>query len=525
MKSRLRHIFLFLVLSLPALASAFDTDSIIAELDHIVSRRDTYYAHQAWRIDSVKRITPTIPSDDYVARANHYHELFSRYKAFQSDSARSYATRGLDMALRTSDPDLIVRARADELFSYIAAGNFTAAVDVVRSTDLSQASPARRGEFYFLCIRLFSDISCFVDGTFTDANAARSRAYSDSVLAIMPPESYEGRYASIYTTLSELTHRQRIEMFSRILSESRIPASEQAMISSMLADNYRDADEPEGFVYFKALSAILDIRSGKHETTATRELAKYMIEHGDHDRAFKYINVALEDANFFNAPHRKAEISNILPLIEAVRYNNVESDRTLLAWLLGLMVLLSATLVWAILYARRKAKEVGRRKKELEAAVDKLNESNRIKEEYIGYSFQVNSRNLTKMEELYKTVHRKLKARMYDDLDQSLRDSDLQRERKQVLKDFDTIFLKLFPAFPERYAALFPADETPLCAPGELTPEMRIFALIRLGVTDIGSIAQFLDYSTNTVNTYKTRAKKRSLLPNDRFEPAIQEIS
>lgn len=189
------------------------------------------------------------------------------------------------------------------------------------------------------------------------------------------------------------------------------------------------------------------------------------------------------------------------------------------------MVLLSATLVWAILYARRKAKEVGRRKKELEAAVDKLNESNRIKEEYIGYSFQVNSRNLTKMEELYKTVHRKLKARMYDDLDQSLRDSDLQRERKQVLKDFDTIFLKLFPAFPERYAALFPADEAPLCAPGELTPEMRIFALIRLGVTDIGSIAQFLDYSTNTVNTYKTRAKKRSLLPNDRFEPAIQEIS
>ena len=80
----------------------------------------------------------------------------------------------------------------------------------------------------------------------------------------MPPASYEGRYASIYTTLSELTHRQRIEMFSRILSESRIPASEQAMISSMLADNYRDADEPEGFVYFKARSAILDIRSGKH---------------------------------------------------------------------------------------------------------------------------------------------------------------------------------------------------------------------------------------------------------------------
>lgn len=523
MKNFLVTAFLAL-LGASGVSGALNTDSIIRELDHIVERRDTWYAHQAWRIDSLKKLTAAIPSDDYSRRADRYHELFTGYKAFQSDSAQAYARRELDMALRMADADAIVRARSDELFSYIAAGNFTAAVDVVRQTDLSRASDRRRGEFYFLCIRLFSDISCFVDGTFTDANAARSRAYSDSVLTIMDPASYEGRYAGIYTTLADLTYSERIAMFSGILRESDISPGEQAMISSMLADNYRDNHDDEGFVYYKALSAILDIRSGKRETTAIRELAKYMIEHGDHSRAFTYINVALDDANFFNAPHRKAEISNILPLIEAVRYNSVESDRTVLARLLALMLVLSAGLVWAIVYARKANRAVRRRKKELEAAVEKLNESNRIKEEYIGYGFRVNSHAMHKIEDIHKMVHRKLKARMYDDLDRSLNDADLRAERARALREFDAIFLKLFPGFPAKYAALFPEGEA-LPPEGELTPEMRIFALIRLGVSDIESIARLLDYSTNTVSTYKTRAKKRSILPNDRFEAAILAIS
>lgn len=126
---------------------------------------------------------------------------------------------------------------------------------------------------------------------------------------------------------------------------------------------------------------------------------------------------------------------------------------------------------------------------------------------------------------------RKLKARQYDDLATTLRESDLRKEKEEMLHNFDSIFLRLFPTFIAQYNDLFPPEvvaETRAKADGDpdhtLTPEMRIFALIRLGVSDIAKIATFLNYSPNTVNTYKTRAKKASNLSNDRFEPAIMAI-
>ncbi|XOO53368.1 DUF6377 domain-containing protein [Prevotella histicola] len=58
----------------------------------------------------------------------------------------------------------------------------------------------------------------------------------------------------------------------------------------------------------------------------------------------------------------------------------------------------------------------------------------------------------------------------------------------------------------------------------QLTTEMRIFALIRLGINDSERIATFLNYSVHTINTYKTRVKNRSRVENDQFEQLIMDI-
>lgn len=517
-------ILLFSLLATQNLLASFDTDSILNALDYVVERRDTYYVHHKWYIDSIRKTLSDIPADEYGQRADKYHELFSMYKAYQNDSAQSYATRELDMALRTGSPELILRARTDELFGYLAAGNFSDAVDVVRHADLSDVSPEAKGSFYFLCIRLFSDMSNYIDGTFTDKNAARSRAYSDSVMTIMPPNSYEARYASIFATLNELTNLEKIALYSKILNDPAVPSGEKAMISSMLGDVYCAINDDNGYLYYKAYSGLLDIKEAKRETTALRDLAKFLIEHGDSKRAYNYINVALQDATFYNAPHRKAEISNILPIIESVRYHNVDRSRNFFIWLLIAVSLLAIALLWTLLIIKKANRLIRTQRRELQEAIDKLNESTRIKEEYIGYGFSLNSQLLDKMENLYKTVNLKLKVRQYADLATTFSLSDLRVERERALAEFDKVFLKLFPTFPQKYAALFPEGET-LPKAGELTPEMRIFALIRLGVNDISSIANFLHYSTNTVNTYKTRAKNRSNIDNDRFEAAILAIS
>lgn len=165
------------------------------------------------------------------------------------------------------------------------------------------------------------------------------------------------------------------------------------------------------------------------------------------------------------------------------------------------------------------------RNQKLEQANAQLSEANKIKTEYIGKSFYQSAGYFEKIEKLYRLVDRKLSARQYDDLRRTLSERSLMEERKDMYADFDETFLRLFPSFIEKYNELF--NEKDRKNPSDtmaLSNEMRIFALIRLGITDSERIALFLNYSVNTINTYKTRVKNKSLVNNDEFEQHIMAI-
>ena len=127
------------------------------------------------------------------------------------------------------------------------------------------------------------------------------------------------------------------------------------------------------------------------------------------------------------------------------------------------------------------------------------------------------------MSQLYKLVDRMLVTRQYDELRRSLKESTLDKERDSMYESFDNTFLKIFPTFVNDYNALFPETEQIFPTHG-LNPEMRIFALIRLGIQEPERIARFLDYSVHTINTYKTRVKNKSWVENERFEAEIMQI-
>ena len=161
----------------------------------------------------------------------------------------------------------------------------------------------------------------------------------------------------------------------------------------------------------------------------------------------------------------------------------------------------------------------------LAEANHRLEEADRIKTMYIGKSFYSNAEYINKVEKLYKLVDRKITARQFEDLRASLKESTLMAERKNMCADFDETFLKLFPDFVKKFNELFAEKDRRLPEDDKsLTSEMRIFALIRLGVNDSERIANFLDYSVHTVNTYKTRVKNRSIVDNDLFEQRIMDI-
>jgi DNA-binding CsgD family transcriptional regulator len=170
-------------------------------------------------------------------------------------------------------------------------------------------------------------------------------------------------------------------------------------------------------------------------------------------------------------------------------------------------------------------KKISKQNVDLVHINERLKEVHKIKDEYIGYFFSTNSAYLDKTEDFRKMVVRKIKNRQFDELIQLTAVTDLRKEREDMFDLFDQIFMKLFPDFVIRYNELFrEEDRVNIKQDGMLTPEIRIFALIRLGITESERIAKFLDFSLSTVKNYKTKAKNRSFIQNELFEHKIMEI-
>lgn len=269
-------------------------------------------------------------------------------------------------------------------------------------------------------------------------------------------------------------------------------------------------------VVYLAKASINDIESATKETTALYRLAEILCETGDADRAYTYIHTAMADADFYNARHRKLSINPLLPIIEQTRLDAITKQRNQMAAITILVATLMLVMVAAAAVIFKQYRKLKRRSMQ-------LREANRIKEEYIGHSFYVNSEYIAEVEELYKTIHQKIVAHQYDDLRDVSKLSKVNKKRESMYESFDKCFLKLFPSFVIEYAKLFPEGYIDPNAT-ELSPEMRIFALIRLGINDSERIAKFLNYSVHTIYTYKTRVKTRSIVTNEEFEARIKAV-
>jgi hypothetical protein len=177
----------------------------------------------------------------------------------------------------------------------------------------------------------------------------------------------------------------------------------------------------------------------------------------------------------------------------------------------------------------RKLKEADSKITEANGELQKINqrlrESDKIKEEYIGYYFNINSDYLSKIEALKRSIDQKLLARKFEDLRFVADSLDLKRERENLYHGFDDTFVKLFPDFVTTFNSYFDEENRIVLKDSQvLNTELRIFALMRLGIVDTEKIAKILGYSVNTIYAYKTKVKSKSLLPNDEFEAKIREI-
>ncbi len=116
--------------------------------------------------------------------------------------------------------------------------------------------------------------------------------------------------------------------------------------------------------------------------------------------------------------------------------------------------------------------------------------------------------------------------RKIDELFSILKSNEMiDKEVKELYNLFDNIFLHLYPNFVDEFNSLLIEEERFNLKPEELlNPELRIYALIRLGITDSSRIANFLRYSANTIYNYRTRVRNKATVPRGQFESLVMEI-
>lgn len=445
------------------------------------------------------------------------HALYEEYQSFKYDSAYFYAKNSSYIAHRLSDTDKIVESRCAIAFCHMSSGLFAEAFNEMEKVNLKGTSNQTKADFYALYNRLYYDAADFNDTEeWRESYTRLGTAYADSLTAIVPEDSYEYEFAKAQSELKHWKYIECIDRYKAILEKFEVSTHDKAIINSSIGGAYKTLGQNDSAVVYLAKAAINDIESATKENTALYRLAEILCHEGDTERAYAYIQSAMEDADFYNARHRKLSINPLLPIIENSRHDSITRQRNHMAIIMVLCAVLLLISVIAVSIISKQNRKL--RKKSLQ-----LREANRIKEEYIGHSFYVNSEFIAESEELYKTIYQKIITRQYDDLKDLSKLSKVNKKRESMYESFDKCFLRLFPSFTYEYAKLFPDGEID---PNTtvLTPEMRIFALIRLGINDSERISRFLNYSVHTIYTYKTRVKTKSIVTNEEFEARIKAV-
>ena len=261
---------------------------------------------------------------------------------------------------------------------------------------------------------------------------------------------------------------------------------------------------------------------------------------GDLSDAFKYAQAAIDDALFSNVQFRTAQMAEFYSIINASYQAKEARSKSTLQHYMLLISLLSVVLALLFAYLYKQLRKLSRTKEELSQANlrltqlnDELNDknaqlsdSNDLKEQYIARFFDLCSLYIDKMDSYRKTLNRLAQNRQFDELFKRLKSTSMmENELDELYKNFDAIFLNLYPTFVADFNSLLIPEERIALRPGDLlNKELRIYALLRMGITDSAKISSFLRCSLSTVYNYRTKMRNKAALSREKFEKMVSEI-
>jgi hypothetical protein len=536
-----------LVVAHPAQAKLSEVDSLLLVLDKELKNRANYTQQRETKISFLKE--SLAESNSPQNRYSINYKLFEAYQPFVCDSAIRYLERNLELATDLGNMESYHETEIRLAHLLSSSGMYKEAVDILDEVPKDSLTENLQVQLYHAYDHVYGELAFYSRSELLKTNYNKiARQYKTKLLMMLDTKS------DLYLSMLETNYRDSgnidlaLEINDRRMAQLSPDDPGYAVVAFHRSLAYKQQNDPVLRKKYLTLSAIADTRSAIKDNASITLLANILFEEGDLKRAYNYIRYAMDDANFYNAKLRNVQISEIQPIIDRTYHLRNEHQKQQLRMFLGLSVLLflfSILSLWIIYTQKRKLQKAHGKVQLYNDQLQQLNhdlqdvnyrikhvnsslaEANHVKEEYIGLFLSICSTYIDKMEEMRKMVNREItKGRVAELLTYTKSGSFIDNELKEFYNNFDNTFLHLYPNFVKEFNNLLQPQERIELKPGEmLNTELRIFALIRLGIPDSSKIAGLLRYSVNTIYNYRAKIKSKSMVQRDDFEKLIMEIN
>ncbi|GAB3423347.1 DUF6377 domain-containing protein [Niabella aquatica] len=522
-----------------ALLAQSRTDSVLKLLDDAIKKRSQFAEIKELRIDSLKAAVRQ--NSDIEKSYILYARIFEEYKKYNLDSALWVAKKKNAIAARLNKVQLQYESQMNIAEVLGKMGMYKETFDImdrIKRSDLDK----NQWSYYF---HLFHSIySLLLHNALSQQEKEHYQGlitlYKDSLLEVTDPQTLAHKLVLNGKLTEQGKYPEALALMNRCYEKLGANDAETGAVAYGISEVYGKTGKTDLQKEYLAVSAVADIRKAVKSYIALQKLAVILYKQGDLERAYAYIRCAMEDASFARARFRMIEVSEALPIIVASYDKKMKEEKDRLFKYLILISVLSFVLLLCIVFIYKQLQKnyaarllVKKKNEELILINDalkelnkKLSESDQVKEIYIGYVFNLCSSYINKLENYRVSLNKKLKAKQTDEVLKMTGNPGLvTNELKEFFQNFDTVFLDIYPNFIDEFNGLLKAEEQIIPKSGDiLTPELRVFALLRLGISDSSKIADFLHYSPQTVYNYKLKIKNKLAVSKETFSVKIHQI-
>lgn len=523
-----------------------ETDALMSELHRTIQDKEIYLSQKENRLKELRQALYSA-SDD-TARFIALGNLLDEFRPYNTDSAFAYCRQREILALKTGNQEFITNSRLNTANVLGSIGMYKEASEIVDSIPYSSVPEYLLPYYHYIKETIASYLVDFsVRKEDKDKYLKMFETSRDSLLSLTSPNSLSYVINMSGKYLREGDSRKSVEIIEDYLANNEYSTHDRAILANSLSFAYQEIGDIEKQKENLIISSIADLRASVREYVSLRQLAVILFKEGDIDNAHRFLRIAMDDAQKCNARQRILEINDIFPIVNSAFVKEIQLQRQRQLILIIIISILVLFLLMAIVWIWKQMKKTSNAHQQTIAANNQLKqlnaelgdfnnrlteanhaiaENSKIKEEYITQYMSQCSLYIDNLDAYRKSLNKLVASGKTDELKEKLKSTDLtDEELKTFYRNFDSTFLKLFPTFVDDFNKLLSPDgQIVLKKDGQLNTELRVFALIRLGITDSEKIAQFLRYSVKTIYNYRVKTRNKAVGNRKELEERVMEI-